>query len=335
LRRLLILFALLALLVAAAGGLLYRDLSAFAERPLGLPSDGIVVDLPRGQSIRALAGSLRAAGYLDRPALYLEILARLDGSARRIRAGEYRLPAGMAPDALLALLVSGQVLQYPLTIVEGWSVRDLLSNLRNDPILLQTLEGLDGAEIMVRLGRPDMHPEGRFLPDTYHFPRGATDLAFLQRAMQAMDSVLAAEWERRAPGLPLETPERALVLASIVEKETSLAEERARVAGVFVRRLQIGMRLQTDPTVIYGLGEGFDGNLRRRDLQADTDYNTYTRSGLPPTPIALPGRAAIHASLHPAAGDELYFVARGDGSHHFSRTLSEHNAAVRRYQLQQ
>jgi len=335
LRRLLILFALLALLVAAAGGLLYRDLSAFAERPLGLPSDGIVVDLPRGQSIRALAGSLRAAGYLDRPALYLEILARLDGSARRIRAGEYRLPAGMAPDALLALLVSGQVLQYPLTIVEGWSVRDLLSNVRNDPILLQTLEGLDGAEIMVRLGRPDMHPEGRFLPDTYHFPRGATDLAFLQRAMQAMDSVLAAEWERRAPGLPLETPERALVLASIVEKETSLAEERARVAGVFVRRLQIGMRLQTDPTVIYGLGEGFDGNLRRRDLQADTDYNTYTRSGLPPTPIALPGRAAIHASLHPAAGDELYFVARGDGSHHFSRTLSEHNAAVRRYQLQQ
>ena len=334
-RRLLILFALLALLVAAAGGLLYRDLSAFAERPLGLPSDGIVVDLPRGQSIRALAGSLRAAGYLDRPALYLEILARLDGSARRIRAGEYRLPAGMAPDALLALLVSGQVLQYPLTIVEGWSVRDLLSNLRNDPILLQTLEGLDGAEIMVRLGRPDMHPEGRFLPDTYHFPRGATDLAFLQRAMQAMDSVLAAEWERRAPGLPLETPGRALVLASIVEKETSLAEERARVAGVFVRRLQIGMRLQTDPTVIYGLGEGFDGNLRRRDLQADTDYNTYTRSGLPPTPIALPGRAAIHASLHPAAGDELYFVARGDGSHHFSRTLSEHNAAVRRYQLQQ
>lgn len=334
-RRLLILFALLALLVAAAGGLLYRDLSAFAERPLGLPSDGIVVDLPRGQSIRALAGSLRAAGYLDRPALYLEILARLDGSARRIRAGEYRLPAGMAPDALLALLVSGQVLQYPLTIVEGWSVRDLLSNVRNDPILLQTLEGLDGAEIMVRLGRPDMHPEGRFLPDTYHFPRGATDLAFLQRAMQAMDSVLAAEWERRAPGLPLETPERALVLASIVEKETSLAEERARVAGVFVRRLQIGMRLQTDPTVIYGLGEGFDGNLRRRDLQADTDYNTYTRSGLPPTPIALPGRAAIHASLHPAAGDELYFVARGDGSHHFSRTLSEHNAAVRRYQLQQ
>lgn len=334
-RRLLILFALLALLVAAAGGLLYRDLSAFAERPLGLPSDGIVVDLPRGQSIRALAGSLRAAGYLDRPALYLEILARLDGSARRIRAGEYRLPAGMAPDALLALLVSGQLLQYPLTIVEGWSVRDLLSNVRNDPILLQTLEGLDGAEIMVRLGRPDMHPEGRFLPDTYHFPRGATDLAFLQRAMQAMDSVLAAEWERRAPGLPLETPERALVLASIVEKETSLAEERARVAGVFVRRLQIGMRLQTDPTVIYGLGEGFDGNLRRRDLQADTDYNTYTRSGLPPTPIALPGRAAIHASLHPAAGDELYFVARGDGSHHFSRTLSEHNAAVRRYQLQQ
>ena len=334
-RRLLILFALLALLVAAAGGLLYRDLSAFAERPLGLPSDGIVVDLPRGQSIRALAGSLRAAGYLDRPALYLEILARLDGSARRIRAGEYRLPAGMAPDALLALLVSGQLLQYPLTIVEGWSVRDLLSNVRNDPILLQTLEGLDGAEIMVRLGRPDMHPEGRFLPDTYHFPRGATDLAFLQRAMQAMDSVLAAEWERRAPGLPLETPGRALVLASIVEKETSLAEERARVAGVFVRRLQIGMRLQTDPTVIYGLGEGFDGNLRRRDLQADTDYNTYTRSGLPPTPIALPGRAAIHASLHPAAGDELYFVARGDGSHHFSRTLSEHNAAVRRYQLQQ
>jgi len=199
--------------------------------------------------------------------------------------------------------------------------------------LVQTLSGLSDAEVMVRLGRPGEHPEGRFLPDTYHFPTGFTDEAFLRRALTAMDQQLAAIWNQRAPDVPLQNADQALILASIIEKETGVTAERAEIAGVFARRLRLGMRLQTDPTVIYGLGETFDGNLRRRDLETDTPYNTYTRPGLPPTPIALPGIAALEAAVNPAPGDTLYFVADGQGGHVFSRTLDEHNRAVRRYQL--
>ena len=207
------------------------------------------------------------------------------------------------------------------------------ADLAQQPFLVHTLDGVDDAELMQRLERPGQHPEGWFLPDTYHFPRGTRDIVVLRRALQAMERHLEQNWERRRPDLPLDSPYEALILASIVEKETGIPEERARIAGVFVRRLERGMRLQTDPTVIYGMGDAFDGNIRRRDLRTDTPYNTYTRGGLPPTPIALPSAEAVTAVMHPAAGEALYFVSRGDGSHVFSATLQEHNRAVRRYQL--
>jgi UPF0755 protein len=333
LRRLFLLPLLCSLALVVASGFLYRDLKSFSERALALPEEGVVVAVLPGQSMRTLAAQLAERGFLDRPAWYLEALARFEGSATKIKAGEYQVVSGTAPDNLLTLLVSGQEIQYPLTILEGWSFRDLMQRVRADPVLVQTLEALDGVQIMSRMGRAGLHPEGRFLPDTYHFPRGTSDQDFLERALRAMDRALAEEWEQRASNLPLDTPEQALILASIVEKETALAEERAEIAGVFLRRLRQGMRLQTDPTVIYGLGTAFDGNLTRRHLRSDTPYNTYTRDGLPPTPIALPSRAAIHATLHPRDGDAIYFVSRRDGSHQFSRTLAEHNAAVRRYQL--
>jgi UPF0755 protein len=225
------------------------------------------------------------------------------------------------------------VVQYPLTLVEGWTFRQVMEALQADERLEHLIEDPSAEAVMARLGRRGVHPEGRFFPDTYHFTRGSSDLDILKRAHAAMERVLAEEWEARADGLPIESPDEALILASIIEKETGLASERAEIAGVFVRRLRLGMRLQTDPTVIYGLGDDFDGNLRRADLRNDHPYNTYVHAGLPPTPIALPGREAIRAALNPADGETLYFVARGDGSHAFSVTLEEHNRAVRKYQL--
>ncbi len=321
-----------ALGAAAAGAWLAADLHAFLDRPLRLPPEGIVHEVAPGTSLAALAHALAARGVLDRPR-YLVWYARWRGIARRIRAGEYHLPAGTTPRGLLEMLVAGRVRLHRLTVVEGWTFRELRAALRAHPAIVQTLGDADGAAVMAEIGHPGEHPEGRFLPDTYRFPKGTTDVAFLRRAYEAMEAFLARAWAGRAPGLPLASPYEALVLASIVEKETSVPEERPLVAGVFVRRLARGMRLQADPTVIYGLGEAFDGNLRRRDLRRDTPYNTYTRAGLPPTPICLPGRASIEAVLHPAPGDALYFVAKGDGTHHFSATLAEHERAVRRYQL--
>jgi UPF0755 protein len=251
----------------------------------------------------------------------------------RIQAGTYRIMTGTTPPALLKQIVEGRVAQFGLTLVEGWNIYQVMDAIERSDSLKHTLRGMSNAQIMERLGRPAEHPEGRFFPETYKFPKGLTDLAFLQRAYRLMEERLAYEWEQREPGLPYKSPYEALIMASIVEKETGLASERRQIAGVFVRRLKKGMRLQTDPTVIYGLGVGFDGNLRRRDLLADNPYNTYRKAGLPPTPIAMPGADAIHAALHPAPGNALYFVARGDGSHHFSATLEEHNGAVIKYQL--
>ncbi|MFN2310134.1 MAG: endolytic transglycosylase MltG, partial [Gammaproteobacteria bacterium] len=308
------------------------DYRAFTRTPLALPAEGLVYELAPGRSLRALATDLEHRGVIDN-ARYLEWLARRKGVAARVQAGEYRIPAGTRPEAFLNLLVAGKVVQYSLTIIEGWTFQQMLAAVRAHPVLVQTLHDQTPQAIMAALGHPDEHPEGRFLPDTYHFPHGMTDRAFLARAHSALRQTLAREWSQRAEGLPLKTPEEALILASIIERETGVPEERATIAGVFVRRLQLGMRLQTDPTVIYGLGEAFDGNLRRRDLRSDTPYNTYTRFGLPPTPIALAGAAAIHAALHPADGDALYFVSKRDGSHQFSATLEEHNRAVRTYQL--
>jgi UPF0755 protein len=262
-------------------------------------------------------------------------LGRETDAAHRLQTGEYRITADMTPARLLETLTSGDVIQHALVIVEGQTFREVLATVRDSDALQMTLDLSDTSDIMVRLGHANEHPEGRLLPDTYHFPTGTTDVAFLQRAYNAMAEKLAAAWDGRDEDLPFRTPYEALILASIVEKETGQADERPMIAGVFVQRLRKGMRLQTDPTVIYGLGEEFDGNIRRRDLLADTPYNTYTRDGLPPTPIAMPGRHAIDAVMHPDEKGYLYFVARGDGSHYFSRTLKEHNQAVKKYQLGQ
>ena len=322
----------LILLGLSAAGWVYWEYQRFLDRPLAVGEEGQVFEVRRGQSLKAIARALAAEGVLERPR-FLVWLGISRGVAGRIQAGEYRIEPGTRPGELLQRLVEGKVLLHPLTIVEGWTFAQMRAHLARQPFLRHTLEGASPEVVMQRIGHPGIHPEGRFLPDTYHFPRGTSDVECLKRAYAAMEAFLAEAWAERDPGLPLETPYEALILASIIEKETAVPEERPLIAGVFVRRLQRGMRLQTDPTVIYGLGEAFDGNIRYRDLRRDTPYNTYTRAGLPPTPIALPGREAILAALHPAPGDALYFVARGDGTHEFSATLEAHNRAVRKYQL--
>lgn len=292
------------------------------------------LELPQGGNLRSVLNDLgnRGAWATSRQPLYLLVYGRITRAAHQLKAGEYEILPASTPRQVLALLVSGKSKQYSFTIVEGWTAAELFTRLAQQPAITHSLP-TEPAAIMQALGEPAQRPEGLFYPDTYNYPRGASDVDFLRRARGRMQQVLDEEWAARAPDLPLSTPYEALILASIVERETARIEERPAIAGVFVRRLQKGMLLQTDPTVIYGLGLKFDGNLRKADLETDTPYNTYTRVGLPPTPIALPGRAAINAALHPAAGDSLYFVSRGDGSHVFSATVEEHDAAVRRFQL--
>jgi len=319
------------LLLLAATAITLSLYRSFQVTEISLPEEDMIYTIPAGTSLKQLAFDLHRRGIIDKPRFFILLGRELD-AARRLQIGEYTLVRGMTPRSLLDQLVNGQVIQYSLTIVEGQTFREILDRISAHPVIENTLEGLDDGEIMARLGYPGEHPEGRFLPDTYNFPRTTTDLAFLQRAYNAMTVRLQQEWENRQEGLPFESPEQALILASIVEKETGRAEERPIIAGVFVRRLQKGMKLQTDPTVIYGMGETFDGNIRLRDLRKDTPYNTYTRSGLPPTPIAMPGADAIYAVLHPAAGDSLYFVAMGEGRHYFSSTLQEHELAVDKFQ---
>ena len=312
----------------------WRDYQAFLRSPVLSIQQPIRITIEPGQSFSGVVGHLVDRAGLQRP-LFLRFYARQSGQSGRVKAGEYDLQPGWTPVQLLDWLVSGRVVQHSMTIVEGLTFAQLRQSLSEHEVLVQTLEGVGTAEIMRRLGHEGMHPEGRFFPDTYLFPRGTTDFDFLRRAFLAMQRRLTEEWEQRAPELPLATPSEALVLASIIEKETGLASERPEIAGVFIRRLRKGMKLETDPTVIYGLGAAFDGNLRRADLRRDTPYNTYTRTGLPPTPIATPSAAALHAALHPAPGTSLFFVAKGDGTgaHHFSATYDEHRRAVRRYQL--
>ncbi|WP_127477364.1 endolytic transglycosylase MltG [Sulfurivermis fontis] len=329
------LFHLLGALVLVASlvlGWFWFGYQSFVTAPLLVGEEGATIEVRPGASLTAVARQLEEAGHIS-SARYFVWMARLSDSARQIRVGEYRVEPGMTARQLLQMMVEGRVHLYALTLVEGWNFRQVMDAVRGSPYLTHTLSGLTDSEVMARLGYAGEHPEGRFFPDTYHFPRGMSDVEFLRRAYRQMSEVLAYEWERRSDGLPLATPEEALILASIIEKETGQPAERSAIAGVFVRRLQKRMRLQTDPTVIYGLGLDFDGNLRRRDLTSDTPYNTYTRHGLPPTPIAMPGRDSIHAALHPAPGEALYFVGRGDGTHQFSATLEEHNRAVQYYQL--
>lgn len=329
----LILRTLFVLLLAAAflGGGLWSEYRRFQDAPVSIGEEALVFEVPKGSTLRQVGDVLAERGVISHP-YYLMVLALQRGDQGKLKAGEFELTPGMRPADVLDRLVSGKTIQYPVTLVEGWTFRqavDAIAALRP----YSDLKGKSDADLMVALGKPGEHPEGRLFPDTYAFPRGATGLDVLRRAYERMEQILAEEWEGRASGLPVDTPYEALILASIIEKETGLAEERPAIAGVFTRRLQKGMRLQTDPTVIYGMGERFDGDIRRADLREPTPYNTYVIDGLPPTPIALPGRAAIHAALNPEAGDSLYFVARGDGGHVFSATLAEHNAAVRRYQL--
>lgn len=310
---------------------LLMDFQAFRNNPLPIPEGGATLVVEPGANLKRIARQLQQQSLLEKP-LYLVLLGRYQGLDARIRAGEFQLQPGINPEQLLKQLTSGQVMQHDLTLIEGEAFREMIQRIAGNDVLTHTLDDLSPESVMSALGYPGQHPEGRFLPETYHFPRGTTDVQFLRRAYRDLDTFLQQAWAQRDDGLPLQSPYEALILASIVEKETAVPVERPRIAGVFVRRLRKGMKLQTDPTVIYGMGEDFDGDIRFRDLRTDTAYNTYTRAGLPPTPIAMPGKDAIQAVLHPADGDELYFVARGDGSHYFSSTLKEHNRAVDRYQ---
>jgi len=319
------------LTAVAVGGWLWLRYQGFADTPLSFDGERILA-VERGDGFQDILGKLRALGIGDGHDLEWKALAHEMKVVSRLQTGEYAIAPGITPRGLLQMLERGRVIQYRFTLVEGWNWRELRAALARNEVLRQELPEMDDAAVMAALGRPGQHPEGRFLPETYHFSRGMSDLDLLRRAMQAMDAALDDAWQQRDPGHPLETPEQLLILASIVEKETGKAEERPQIAGVFARRLQRGMKLQTDPTVIYGLGSAYDGNIRRRDLSTDTPYNTYTRAGLPPTPIAMPGRDALIASARPAEGDALYFVSRNDGSHVFSATLREHNRAVDCYQ---
>lgn len=327
------LLLLLVLLGAAAAWFVYQDYQRFRARPLAAQAAEPVLEVRRGDSFDHVLRRMRKLGIREGHDLYWKALAWEEGVIARLQVGEYAVGHGLTPVALLHKLEAGKVIQHRFTIVEGWSFRELRLALARDSALAQVITGLPDEEVMQRVGAPGLHPEGQFLPETYHFTKGVSDVELLQRAHRALRQALAAEWADRAPELPLRSEYEALVLASIIEKETGVASERPQIAGVFVRRLRLGMRLQTDPTVIYGLGAAFDGNLTRRHLEDATPYNTYAIAGLPPTPIAMPGRAAIRAALHPAAGEALYFVARGDGSHAFSASLAEHNRAVARYQL--
>ena len=326
------LIGLVILLASLALGWFWMGYQTFLETPLHVPAQGLVLQVDKGANLRQLAHRLTQQGVLQNgDMLYWH--ARWYDQARRIRAGEFLVPPGTTPAGLLDILIAGKTIAYRLTLVEGWNFRQVLQAVRNDPVLEHTLDTMEPKAVMARLGFPGIDPEGRFFPDTYVFPRGTTDVDFLQRAYHRMQRELTQAWADRAPDVAVKTPYEALILASIVEKEASVPEERAQIAGVFSRRLKRGMKLQTDPTVIYGMGDRYQGNIRRSDLREDTPYNTYVHTGLPPTPICTPGREAIDAALHPAPGKALYFVANGGGRHVFSDTLEQHNAAVRKYQL--
>jgi len=327
------LFALLVLAAVTVGGWAWHHYQRFATTPIALSGSERILAVERGDGFQDILDKLRALGVTEGHDLEWKALAHEMQVVSRLQVGDYTIRHGITPEQLLRKLESGQVIQHRFTIVEGWNLRELRAALARDETLVQAGRELDDAAMMAALGREGVHPEGRFLPETYHYTRGMSDLDLLRRAALAMDKALADAWANRQPGLPVETPEQLLTLASIIEKETGKAAERPVIAGVFVRRLKLGMRLQTDPTVIYGMGSAYDGNIRKRDLVTDTPYNTYTRAGLPPTPIAMPGRAALEAAAQPAPGDALYFVARGDGSHVFSATLAEHNRAVACHQL--
>jgi len=331
LRRLLILLVLLCCVAVVALGL---DAKRFFDAPL-VRDSATTVSIDPGMSFAAITDLLGSRGIIEKPrnVLYFSLYARLTGQATQIKSGRYRVPASIMPRQLLALLTSGDTIQYRITIIEGWTFAEMRQAVAASKQLEHTLKDKSAAQIMAALGHPKQKAEGRFMPDTYFFPAGATDLSIYKRAYRAMQTFIDKAWNKRANDTAVDSPYQALILASIIQKETAVPAERKRISGVFTRRLKKGMLLQTDASVIYGI-KNFNGNITREDLRTDTPYNTYMNPGLPPTPIALPGRASIVAALHPADGNALYFVAKGDGTHKFSATLAEHNRAVRKYQLQ-
>ncbi len=329
--RIIIMLIILVITAIGAGG--YWVYEYKLKEPL--PSlNEISYTIHPNMSLSKVAMELMDKELMNYPtALTWVTLARIQEKARLIKAGEYSVPVNTTPLQLLEIFVNGKTVQHAFSFPEGWNFRQLMAAIRKSPYLVHTLEGVKNEEIMAKLGYPNQHPEGQFYPDTYHFPKGTTDVEFLQRAYRVMQKTLEDVWKQKNRNLPFKTSKDALILASIIEKETGKAEERVQIAGVFVRRLQKGMLLQTDPTVIYALAEKFDGDIRKKDLRVDSPYNTYRNKGLPPTPIAMPGRDALLAAVQPAEGTELFFVAKGKGAHHFSSTLAEHECAVIAYQL--
>ena len=317
----------LLLLAVLAGGAAWWWL----HQPMTMTAKTLELEIEPGTRPRAVAQRVADAGVQVDPQL-LYLWFRFSGQDRAIKAGNYELEQGLTPYVLLQKLARGEASQSAVTLVEGWNWRQVRQALQREATLKQDSSQLSDEELMKLLGREGVAPEGRFFPDTYTFSKGSSDVQVLHRALHAMDRHLADAWAMRAANTPLKSPDEALILASIVEKETGRASDRAQIAGVFTNRLRIGMLLQTDPTVIYGLGAAFDGNLRKRDLQTDTPWNTYTRPGLPITPISMPGKAALMAAVQPEQTRALYFVAKGDGTSHFSASLDEHNRAVNRYQ---
>lgn len=323
------LITLLVLVAVVVGG--WKSLQSYLDTPLNLQQPQIVLVEP-GSSFRRVGNELATRGLLEKPD-WLAFFVRIQKVGHMLKAGEYQLQPGVTPRTLIVQLIEGKSVAYNFTIIEGSTFKQLREALQQNQQLKQTLADYSDSQIMNTLGLADQHPEGLFLADTYQFQRGMSDLDLLRRANRLLQEELDKAWQNKAEKLPYKSAYEALIMASIVEKETGLSSERPEIAGVFVRRIYKGMRLQTDPTVIYGMGDKYTGNIRRKDLRQPTPYNTYTIDGLPPTPIALVGREAIHAALHPNDGKALYFVAKGDGSHQFSVTLQQHNAAVRKYQL--
>ncbi|MGB8518187.1 MAG: endolytic transglycosylase MltG [Gallionella sp.] len=317
---------LLLFILVAAGGLAY-----WVSQPLALPNTPFEFSLQSGSSLKSVSRQLLQAQLLPQETVFVW-LGRVLGRSAKIKSGSYELEQPVSMLGLLDIITKGQVNQNQISVIEGWTFKQFRAAVNENPDVKHTTLTLSDAEILQQIGASETQAEGLFFPDTYFFAAGSSDVLLFKRAYQTMQQHLAAAWAERAANLPLRNPYEALTLASIVEKETGTASDRGMIAGVFVNRLRAGMLLQTDPTVIYGIGEKYDGNIRKRDLLTDTPYNTYTRAGLTPTPIALPGAASLQAALHPAKTDALYFVARGDGSSKFSSTLVEHNRAVNQYQ---
>ncbi|MEE4150923.1 endolytic transglycosylase MltG [Pseudomonas viridiflava] len=330
-RKILALLETALVLAGLALGFAFWQQYQALHQPLEITQEQLL-DVPAGSTPTGVLNRLQTEGVI-KDAFWLRLYWRFNLSGQALHSGEYRMVPGMDVDALFGVWKRKEVVQYSLTLVEGWNFRQVRAALAKQAKLDQTLAGLSDAELMTKIGHPDVFPEGRFFPDTYRYVRGMTDAEVLKQAYARLEEVLDEEWAARAADAPYADPYQALIMASLVEKETGVPQERGQIAGVFVRRLKLGMQLQTDPTVIYGMGERYNGKLTRADLKQATPYNTYVIAGMPPTPISLVGREAIHAALNPVSGDSLYFVAKGDGSHVFSNDLDAHNAAVREYQI--